>query len=153
MNTGERIARLRADAGMSQEALADSLCVARSLVTRWENGTRRPDRRSVDMMASMFGTDPGSIAPDDPLVRAELSECLASGCPDVGSAEAVALMNEFMAGLGERERNIFLRRYHFFERPAEIAERYGLSKGAVRISLHRSRKKLRSFLVSASGKE
>ena len=153
MNTGERIARLRAYAGMSQEALADSLSVSRSLVTRWENGTRRPDRRSVDMMASMFGVAPDSIFREDPLVKAELSECLAAGGSEIGSAEAVALMNEFMACLGERERNIFLRRYHFFDRPAEIAERYGLSKGAVRTSLHRSRKKLRSFLVSASGKE
>ena len=46
-----------------------------------------------------------------------------------------------------KDRNIFIRRYHFYDRPAEIAERYGLSQGSVRISLYRSRKKLKAFMM------
>lgn len=38
MTTGERIARLRRAAGLSQEQLADALDVSRQAVSKWETG-------------------------------------------------------------------------------------------------------------------
>ncbi len=152
MDPGKRIAGLRADAGLSQETLAGRLFVSRSLVARWENGTRRPDRRSVEAMAELFGVPAESIAPPDPSAAAELSRCIPEGFGS-GGDDPVRVAEAFLATLGARERDVFVRRYHFLERPAEIAERYGMGKGAVRTCLSRSRKKLRAFLEAGPEKE
>ena len=55
-------------------------------------------------------------------------------------------INRFLASLGERERDVFLRRYFYCEEPAEIALRYGLRRGNVNTILCRTRAKLRAFL-------
>ena len=67
MNPGNRISALRKEAGLSQESLAEKLAVSRSLVAKWETGLQRPDRRSVGMMAELFGVAPESIDARDPL--------------------------------------------------------------------------------------
>lgn len=146
MSTGKTVAGFRKSAGLTQEELADRLAVSRSLVARWESGERRPDRRSSEMMGELFGVSPDVICGPDPLAEAELSSCLPEELnPDC--AGLVRLTEEFLYSLGEKDRNIFIRRYHFYDRPAEISERYGLSQGSVRISLYRSRKKLKAFMM------
>lgn len=55
-------------------------------------------------------------------------------------------LNRFLGTLGERERNVFLRRYWFMDPVADIARRYGISRGSVKTMLYRSRKRLRTFL-------
>ncbi len=147
MNTAERIAALRREAGLSQEKFAERLAVSRSLVAKWETGILRPDARSVAAMSVLFGVTEDSIAAPDPLAAEELERYLpgdGGGDPD----RLVKLVEAFLWSLGEKERNIFIRRYHFYERPAEIAERFGMSQGAVRISLFRARRKLREFMNS-----
>ncbi|MBO4322196.1 MAG: helix-turn-helix domain-containing protein [Clostridia bacterium] len=149
LKCGEIIAGLRKDAGLSQEALAERLFVSRSLVAQWEAGLLRPGRRSIDAMAEIFGVDPDVIARRDSLAAAELKSCVPENS-QIGRDELAGLIAGFVEGLGDKERNLFIRRYQFFEKPSEIAERYGLSKGAVRTGLFRTRKKLRSFLDSAT---
>lgn len=79
----------------------------------------------------------------------ELSECVpAPGTPEE-AAESQALseaVNRFLAGLGRRDRGIFLRRYYYTETAGEIAARYGLKTGHVQVILSRTRGKLRAFL-------
>ncbi len=152
LNTGKRIAALRKEAGLSQEKLAERLAVSRSLIAQWESGAVRPDRRSIEAMAGLFGVSAESVACRDPAAEAELSACVPPGSAISGDM-VPGLIEEFVRGLGEKERNIFIRRYHFFEKPSEIAERYGMNKGAVRTRLFRVRKKLRSFLISAEEKQ
>ena len=43
MDLGERIASARAEAGVTQQELAEMLFVSRELVSKWELGQRRPD--------------------------------------------------------------------------------------------------------------
>ena len=55
MQTGQIIAKLRMQAGLSQTQLADALYVSRDLVSKWETGKRRPDRKMLEAMAKIFG--------------------------------------------------------------------------------------------------
>ena len=57
LNIGKKISELRNKNGMSQQALADSLFVSRDLVSKWENGTRRPNYRMIEKIAEVSGVD------------------------------------------------------------------------------------------------
>lgn len=52
----------------------------------------------------------------------------------------------FVESLSARDRTIFLLRYWQMERQEAIAQKTGLSAGAVNVRLHRIRRKLRAFL-------
>ncbi len=55
-------------------------------------------------------------------------------------------IEHFLDTLSLRTRNIFLRRYYMSESIPEIAERYQMSVSAVKISLMRTREKLKNYL-------
>ncbi len=79
----------------------------------------------------------------------ELSESLAApGTPEEAyfGRELGTVINEFLASLPERDRDVFLRRYYFVESPRTIAERYGMREGNVAVILTRVRKKLKKHL-------
>ena len=56
-------------------------------------------------------------------------------------------INTFLAGLPKRDAGIFLRRYFYVESVPEIAKRYALKEGNVRMVLSRTRKKLEQHLI------
>ena len=79
----------------------------------------------------------------------ELDECFSS--PD--STERVVddmvlreSLNRFLGELDEEKRNIFIRRYWFFDDIAEIADRFGYSESKIKSLLMRLRGKLREQL-------
>ena len=78
----------------------------------------------------------------------ELEECI----PDAGGgpiAEEIMLreiLDAFLKSLGKRERQLFLQRYWYVYSIKEIAACFGLSEAAVKMSLHRTREKLKVFL-------
>ena len=79
----------------------------------------------------------------------ELSECIPSKNnieESFDEKELEKVINEFVKNLPEKERNIFIRRYFFFESLKEIAERYSFSENRVSVILHRIRKKLQKHL-------
>ena len=81
-------------------------------------------------------------------VYEELAECL-PGENGEDYAEATALkdaMGRFVASLGGRERQYFLRRYFYFCPIAQIAKSCGARENAVKVSLFRTRAKLKDFL-------
>lgn len=57
------------------------------------------------------------------------------------------LINEFLHGEKEAARNVFIRRYYFYDDIADIAEQYGFSPSKVKSMLFHSRNKLRKFLT------
>ncbi|MDE7229714.1 MAG: sigma-70 family RNA polymerase sigma factor, partial [Oscillospiraceae bacterium] len=74
--------------------------------------------------------------------------------PDTFSLEDQAELNEIMRcldeglnTLSEKSREIFARFYFFGERTPEIARITGLSEGAVRSTLSKTRSKLKEFLM------
>ena len=53
---GENIAKLRRDAGLTQEALAEKLDVSRQTLAKWESGESVPDVLRCDALADLFNT-------------------------------------------------------------------------------------------------
>lgn len=83
------------------------------------------------------------------LVLEELAECIADESDVEGQVNAKELgrvINQFVASLPERERNLFVRRYFFSEPTKAIAERYGMNENYVNVTLSRVRKRLRIHL-------
>ena len=78
----------------------------------------------------------------------ELGDCAAPGSveDEVGARLLEERINEFLARLPERERDLFLHRYFLMEEIPQIAEFYRLSRHQVSVLLHRTRKKLKEYL-------
>nr|WP_326126309.1 sigma-70 family RNA polymerase sigma factor [uncultured Oscillibacter sp.] len=79
----------------------------------------------------------------------ELEQCLPAPDNAAGHLEDLALgeaVNRFLGSLSEENRNIFLRRYWYMDPVAAIAERYALTQSKVKVSLYRSRNRLRESL-------
>lgn len=53
----KNIVSLRKKQGLSQERLAEKLCVSRQAVSNWERGTSVPDVATLTLIAQLFDTD------------------------------------------------------------------------------------------------
>lgn len=148
MQTGRKIAALRKEAGLTQEELADRLFVSRDLVSKWENGKRRPDGETLGKLAALFGTEEDELRECRPELASELAGCVPEGF--AASADLSARINAFLSTLNVRDRSVFLRRYYFYEDAAAIGEKYGISAAHVRTVLMRVRKKLKAYLKEAT---
>ncbi|MBR2913594.1 MAG: RNA polymerase sigma factor [Oscillospiraceae bacterium] len=81
-----------------------------------------------------------------PLCLEELSECVGEEHPITDRIALRELLQQFLTGLSEKQRTIFLLRYWYLLPVDEIAGRCCSSEGAVKMQLHRTRTKLRTFL-------
>ena len=145
MQTGRIIAKLRTQAGLSQNQLADALFVSRDLVSKWETGKRLPEYRMILSLAELFSVDPDEILEKDEIIFEELSSCFPESYPYKADTLKKDL-NRFLSTLNERDVSVFVRRYYFLEDPTEIGERYGIKENYVRTILMRCRKKLKRFI-------
>ena len=76
----------------------------------------------------------------------ELTLAVPENC---GLDEGLALteaLNRFLAELSPQTRKVFMRRYWHFDSIKEIAQRYGLSEGGVKMQLARTRHALKKYL-------
>lgn len=83
-----------------------------------------------------------------PLALDELAECVGDGT-EADLAQNMALteiINRFLHSLSQENRMIFMRRYWYLSSVLEIADDYKISEGKVKMSLYRSRKKLKQIL-------
>ena len=82
-------------------------------------------------------------------VLEELREVLGENTTEetVNAMELQTAVTRFLRQLPERDCDIFVRRCFYAESADEIAARYGLRPNTVTVSLHRTRKKLRDYLV------
>ena len=60
--------------------------------------------------------------------------------------ELLKVINDFLGKLKAEDRDIFVRRYWFFDSVADISKRHAMSVGSVKMNLYRSRKKLLKVL-------
>ena len=82
-------------------------------------------------------------------VREELSECLTLGDPTAGMVDRVVLtaaLDRFLAGLPQKKRKLFLRRYWYFSTVEELARDFSMSESGVKMTLLRLRRELRAQL-------
>ncbi len=76
----------------------------------------------------------------------ELGECIGEEVPVEDKIALKELMHLFLISLTDKNRDIFLLRYWYMMPVNEIAERYGISEGAVKMILQRIRSKLKNYL-------
>ena len=83
------------------------------------------------------------------LALEELEDCVSGGesVEDrVQRKELTVLLNRFLDGLPETERNVFLCRYWYADSVQDVADTFGFSVAKVNSMLHRTRQKLRKAL-------
>lgn len=79
----------------------------------------------------------------------EILECIpgSSSVADAfDSKELAALINSFLETCSEEQRNIFVRRYWYFDSVSEICKLYSLPQSKVKTALFRMREKLKKHL-------
>ena len=78
---------------------------------------------------------------------AELEEILPDACyAGRQEGEITALINRFLKDQKEDVRNVFIRKYYFFDSVGAIAARYGFSQSKVKSMLYHTRNKLKEYL-------
>ena len=65
MQIGEKIRKLRTDAGLTQDELAAKLLVTRTAVSKWETGKGWPGVDSLKLIADEFGCTIDSLVSDE----------------------------------------------------------------------------------------
>lgn len=83
------------------------------------------------------------------IVLEEVADCLESGRnveEDMLVRELAEELNAFLSTLKKEERAVFILRYWYCFSVSEIADRTNRKENAVRVSLHRTRKKLKTYL-------
>ena len=76
----------------------------------------------------------------------ELSECIGEESPVEDRLALKELLDTFLRSLPEKNREIFLLRYWYMMSVSEVAERYAMSEGAVKMLLQRVRSRLKTYL-------
>ena len=144
MQTGQKLQKLRVQANLTQEQLAERLFVSRELISKWELGQRKPDIRTLREIASLFSVDIDELI-DTSTLSDELSSCLPPDLP-LGTEQLSALLGPFLGTISERDRGVFLRRYYYLDDAATIGDAFGIKENYVRSILARTRKKLKKYL-------
>ena len=142
MLTGQKIAKLRTNAGITQEQLAEKLYVTRVMVSKWERDICQPDYNTILKIAEILSVSPDEIISKEEAVINELYSFLS----DTESNDIMKDLNMFLETLNSRDRSIFIRRYYFLEDINIISEHYGIKEGTVRTVLMRTRKKFKKYL-------
>lgn len=84
------------------------------------------------------------------LVLEELGECVSDGKSlddELEGKQIVDAINKFLWGCGEFDRRVFVLRYWHCKSVVEIARRFCTAENKISVSLYRTRKKLREYLV------
>lgn len=85
-----------------------------------------------------------------PLALEELQECMAgeeSAESRLEQKELICSVREFVSGLSDTERRVFVCRYWYLDPTPDIAARFGFTENKVGMMLHRIRGKLRKHLM------
>ena len=71
---GDKIYKLRNDAGMSQDTLAERLNISRQTVSRWETDNSKPTNRHINSLCEIFGVDKNYFFNADGITVIKLNE-------------------------------------------------------------------------------
>lgn len=66
--------------------------------------------------------------------------------PNVNDEEIGKLVSKFLRSEKEVVRNVFIRKYWYFDSTGDIAKRYSFSESKIKSMLYRTRNKLRDYL-------
>ena len=106
--------------------------IARNLaLKRLESATRQ--KRSQAVLVSLSELE--EILPDETIAA------------DIGNEDIGKTISAFLRNEKPEIRNVFIRKYYFFDSISEIAELYGFTESKVKNMLYHTRKKLKEYLI------
>ena len=146
MQICKKLQQLRKDANMTQYELADKLFVSRDLISKWETGERRPSYDYLIKLSEVLSCDVDELMETNELLEDELASCFPDGFLE-REQNIEKILNCFLRTIPERDCNIFIRRYYFFDDSYQIGNMYGIQSGYVRMILTRTRKKLKKYIL------
>lgn len=119
---GERLRRARSNSGLTQDAAAGMLKIARTTLVAIERGQRRVKPDELTAFASLYDVSVGRLTSPDAIhvdltAKFRRSEALQAG-PDV--ATAVALLNRLATGATEVERAVGIELRQDYPPPIRI---------------------------------
>lgn len=91
------------------------------------------EKRSQAILISL--EDLETVLPDDRVA------------PDIGDEDIGKLISRFLRNQKEDTRNVFIRKYYFFDSIGEIAGRYSFTESKVKNMLFYTRNKLKDYLI------
>lgn len=91
------------------------------------------EKRSADMLVSF--EELAAVLPDDRYA------------PNVSDEYVGKVISKFLLSQKENVRNVFIRKYYFFDSIGEIAERYSFTESKVKNMLFYTRNKLKDHLI------
>ena len=100
----------------------------------------------IESLAALFGVSPELLADRNSIISKELSECFPSGAV-LSEAELTERLNAFLRGLSAKNADVFVKRYYFQERIADISAAYGIGENHLRSMLSKLRKRLKKFIA------
>ncbi len=151
MDAGNRIERARAAANMTQQELADKLFASRELVSKWENGTRRPDYNTFLRIAEALSIPMESIIEEEKCTLPDLEGCIPPS-KDPTTDELAALISTFLRTLNKKDSGIFIRKNYLLQTNSEIAFFYGMKENQVRSRISKTLRKLKKYIKEATQK-
>ena len=91
------------------------------------------EKRSADVILSL--DELSAVLPDERYA------------PDISDEDVGRLISQFLRTQKEDVRNVFIRKYYFFDSVKEIAERYSFTESKVKNMLFYTRNKLKDYLI------
>ena len=80
----------------------------------------------------------------DELAEVLPDESIADGISDEDIGKAIS---DFLRNEKEDVRNVFIRKYYFFDSIGDITKRYGFTESKVKNMLYHTRNKLKEYLI------
>jgi len=96
MTLGEKIQWGRRRCGLSQQQLAQKLCVSRSAIAKWETGKGLPDVDNLKLLSRLLGMTVDNLLDSD--TAAVLEPCRSDTFPGCGRVQKDALMRRRFPG-------------------------------------------------------
>ena len=145
MELGKRLVSAREEANMTQQELAEKLFVSRELVSKWEQGLRRPDHSTIVAAAAALGVNEDRLIDRSEYLFSELQRCVPPGAA-ITAERLAELISRFLMSQPQKDADLFVSRYYLLESNAEIARDYGMGQNHVRSRLSKTAKRLAKFL-------
>src|SRR5262245_26460590 len=104
---GQRIARLRARRGWTQERLAEQLAASRVAVSHFEMGLALPSERTIVLLAGLFKLEPHELIAETGYPAAKAERLPAVACRYTEAEFQIALLRrdmEWAARIGGNEQ-------------------------------------------------
>ena len=105
--------------------------------------TRNLSLKRIEAMARQKRSQ-ATIVSLDELAEVLPDESIADGISDEDIGKAIS---DFLRNEKEDVRNVFIRKYYFFDSIGDIAKRYGFTESKVKNMLYHTRNKLKEYLI------